>query len=174
MLKFSIEEINSEVYKSNGKIAEELSELLAEDEPERISDFREFWTNWFVFRFPGKRITIVAREIVDSSPFSYEGRIIGVVRLWQSPYCDNKWLIEGLQVSHSKRRNGIGKALIEYSINLLHKHQVKEVFSHIDYRNTPSIALHKEIGFYKLSRGSINSWGEYRKHIDEYCININE
>lgn len=38
---------------------------------------------------------------------------VGEVRLWRTPYCDHKWLIEGLEVIAPKREQGIGKLLVK-------------------------------------------------------------
>ncbi|MCM1991619.1 GNAT family N-acetyltransferase [Oceanirhabdus seepicola] len=114
-------------------------------------------------KIPGEKITIIAKE---------KNEIIGVTRFWKTPFCNNKWLIEGLEVIPSKRRSGVGKSIVEHGISLLHDATDENIFVHISSRNVPSINLHESIGFKKISNGSINSFGDYKEHIDEYLLDL--
>jgi ribosomal protein S18 acetylase RimI-like enzyme len=92
------------------------------------------------------------------------------VRFWRSPYCDNKWLIGGLEVIATERRKGIGKSMVAEGIRILQSRTGEKIFVHIADKNTPSIKLHEGLGFKKINSGSINSYGDFREHVCEYVL----
>jgi len=138
--------------------------LLASEEPSRYDDLLRFWIVWFRNDIPGPKITVVAET--DS------GRMIGVVRLWCSPYCEQKWLIEGLEVHPKWRRRGIAEQLLLTGISHLARQSVSAVWSHIRHDNEPSIRLHQKVGFRLVCQGYINSWGDYRANGSEYMLTL--
>ena len=145
----------------NKQLMEQLSQVLTYSEPENFKDCLSWWQSWFSDKIPGEKLTIIAEE---------ENNIIGVVRFWKTTFCNNKWLIEGLEVIPTKREKGIGKSMVEEGIRILQITTNEKIFSHIDNENIASINLHKGIGFNKISNGSINSYGEFRGHVDEYFL----
>lgn len=138
-----------------------LTEVLTYSKPEALQDCIKFWEDWFSDKIPGEKLTIIAED---------NKSILGLTRFWRSPFCNNKWLIEGLEIIPTRRKGGIGKAIVNYGIILLRKYDIDKVFVHIANNNLPSIRLHESLGFQKISNGSINSYGDYREHIDEYLI----
>lgn len=150
------------------QLLEGLSKILSDDEPEGIESVREFWHDWFSERIEGEKFTIVAAErgAMDDQKF------LGVVRLWRTPYCGNKWFIEGLEVIAPKRKQGIGQALVRKAIGLLVNAGYHSVSANIRRDNWSSVALHRSVGFSKFSTGATNSYGEYRHYSDEYVLRI--
>lgn len=92
--------------------------------------------------------------------------------MWRTPYCGQKWLIEGLEVIAPKRGQGIGKLLVKKGIELLSNQGIKRISANINKNNIASIALHQSLGFQKSSSGAVNSYGEYREHLDEYILKL--
>lgn len=156
IMKVTKENVDEEVIK-------QLSQVLTYSEAENFKECEKWWGQWVSDKIPGDKITIVAKE---------ENNIIGVVRFWRTPFCNNKWLIEGLEVIPPKRRNGIGKAIVTKGIRILKGITNEKIFVHIDSENNESKRLHEGLGFQKISSGSINSYGVYRSHIDEYILEV--
>lgn len=150
-----------EIGNVNRQLIEQLSQVLTYSEPENFEDCVQWWEKWFSDEIPGEKLTIIAEE---------QNNVIGVVRFWKSPFCDNKWLIEGLEVIPPKRKNGIGKSIVLEGIRILRNANIDKIFVHIANDNTASIKLHEGIGFKKISSGSVNSYGDFRRHVDEYVI----
>ncbi|SHK29553.1 Ribosomal protein S18 acetylase RimI [Hathewaya proteolytica DSM 3090] len=145
------------------QVIEQLSHVLTYSEPENFDDCVKWWKSWFSDKIPGEKLTIIAQE---------QNNIIGVARLWKTPFCDNKWLIEGLEVIPNERRKGIGKSIVIEGIRILRETTNERVFVHIANKNIPSIKLHERIGFKKVGSGIINSYGDFRGHVSEYALEI--
>lgn len=145
----------------NIKLMEQLSKVLTYSEPKNFEECLCWWGEWFSDKIPGVKLTIIAEE---------QKNIVGVARFWKTPFCNNKWLIEGLEVIPPKRKKGIGKSIVIEGIRLLRGITDEQVFVHINNKNTASIRLHEEIGFKKISNGSINSYGDFRSLVDEYLL----
>lgn len=143
---------------------ERLADLLASEEPTRYDDLLQFWIAWFHNDIPGQKITVIA-EAEDE-------RTVGVVRFWRSPFCEQKWLVEGLEVHPDWRRRGIGEQLLLTGISHLARQSASAVWSHIRHDNAPSIRLHQRVGFRLVSHGYVNSWGDYRANGGEYVLNL--
>lgn len=165
ILGFRVEEYIHPIDKNTKETVSQLATLLAEEEPDRINDFTMFWKDWFQDKQKGNRFTIIAKEAAGN-------KIIGVARFWQSPYCDNKWLIEGLQVLSCRRGEGVGKSLVKNGIKLLKEKDVEYLYVHILRGNVASESLHKSVGFTKIAKGINNSLGFFRQNIDEYCLRL--
>ena len=115
----------------------------------------------------GDKLTIVAED--DHKKF------IGVVRFWCSPCCNNKWLIEGLEIIQPMRGKGVGKTMVMYGLKRLNDLGIEKVSENIKNNNLPSIKLHENLGFVRISIGCFNSFGEFRKNIeDEYIMILNK
>lgn len=71
-------------------------------------------------------------------------RYVSALRL--EPYQDG-WLLAALETAPEYRRKGYGKALVEAVLALP---EYSRIYSHIHWKNTPSIALHEACGFQKI------------------------
>ncbi len=151
------------------QIIDLLSKILCFEEPERIESIKKFWSEWLSNKIVGEKITIFAEEIDKDN----KKNAVGVVRFWKTPFCNNKWLIEGLEVIKPKRGLGIGESMVQYGLNQLKINGIEKVSANIVNNNVASIKLHESLGFRKISTGSINSYGDYREHVDEYIFDIN-
>ncbi|WP_017415793.1 GNAT family N-acetyltransferase [Clostridium tunisiense] len=156
IIKITEEDINKQLIK-------QLSQLLTYSEPENFEECKKWWEQWFSDKIPGEKLTIIAKE---------ENNIIGVTRFWKTPFCNNKWLIEGLEVIPLKRRKGVGKAIVIEGVRILRGITNEKIFVNISNKNIESKRLHEGLGFKKISSGSLNSYGEYRNHIDEYVLEV--
>lgn len=145
------------------QVIEQLSYVLTYSEPENFDDCVKWWESWFSDKIPGDKVTVIAQK---------QNNIIGVARFWKTPFCSNKWLIEGLEVIPTERRKGIGKSIVTEGIRILHETTNERVFVHISNKNISSIKLHESIGFKKVSSGVINSHGDFRGHVSEYALEI--
>ncbi|MPM33945.1 hypothetical protein SDC9_80526 [bioreactor metagenome] len=156
IMKVTKENVDEEVIK-------QLSQVLTYSEPENFKECEKWWRQWFSDKILGDKITIVAKE---------ENNIIGVTRFWRTPFCNNKWLIEGLEVILPQRRKGVGKAIVTEGIRILKGITNEKIFVHIDSENNQSKRLHEVLGLKKNSSGSLNSYGDYRNYIDEYVLEV--
>lgn len=147
----------------NKQLMEQLSHVLTYSESENFEECLKWWEDWFLDKIPGDKLTIIAEE---------KNNIIGVTRFWKTPFCNNKWLIEGLEVIPPERRKGIGKSIVTEGIRILLNTTNEKIFVHIANKNIPSIRLHEEIGFKKISSGVINSYGDFREHTNEYILEV--
>lgn len=145
------------------QLINQLSQVLTYSEPENFEECGKWWEQWFYDKIPGDKLTIIAKE---------ENNIIGVTRFWKTPFCNNKWLIEGLEVISPKRRKGVGKAIVTEGIRIFKGITNEKIFVHIAGENNESKRLHEGLGFKKISSGSINSYGKFRNHIDEYVLEV--
>jgi L-amino acid N-acyltransferase YncA len=155
---------------SDTQILDKLAKILCYDEPELLDNSKNFWNDWLSNKISGAKITLVA-EVIDEDDKQLS---IGVVRFWETPYCGNKWFVEGFEVISPWRRKGIGKLMIEYGLETLKGMGLENVYANISNKNIPSIRLHESLGFCKVSSGALNSYGQYRENADRYEINIKE
>lgn len=65
------------------EIVQALAKVLCSEESKIIESSIQFWNSWLYNKIEGEKITIVAEEI-DNQNF------IGVVRFWETPYCNNE------------------------------------------------------------------------------------
>jgi L-amino acid N-acyltransferase YncA len=147
----------------NKQLMEQLSQVLTYEEPENFEECLKWWEEWFSNKIPGDKLTIIAKA---------QNNIIGVKRFWKTPFCNNKWLIEGLEVISPERKKGIGKSIVMEGIRILQNTTNEKIFVNIANKNIASISLHEGIGFKKISNGAINSLGDFKGHVDEYLIEI--
>lgn len=167
-MKIIVRTINLDTSKEIGDLIESLAGLLSYREADRFDELKVFWCKWLLNKIEGEKITVIAEE-------TYKGgnrEIVGVVRFWKTPYCNNKWLIEGLEVILHKRRQGIAEQMIKYGLKELRQKGVKEIAVNIRNNNIPSIRVHAKLGFTKVSSGAINSYGDYKEYIDEYNLHL--
>lgn len=166
IMNYHIRQIEQNQMESD--IAFKLAKVLFDQEPDGVEESEEWWINWLEDKIPGDKLTIVA-EI----PIPHNERVpVAVVRFWRTPYVENKWLIEGLEVIASYRQRGLAREMVKYGLGLLAERGVTTVSANIDQQNIPSIKLHESLGFRKVSTGSVNSLGDYREHIDEYRLSL--
>lgn len=156
-----IQVYNIDKTKADKDLCNALARVLTYDEPEYFDDSSKWWEDWFLDKIPGDKLTIAAEE---------DGEIIGITRFWKTPYCNDIWLIEGLEVISTKRKRGIGKAIVQHGISLIQERSDDDIFVNIANRNIPSIKLHESLGFEKTITGANNSLGDYRAHIDRYKL----
>lgn len=77
-----------------------------------------------------------------------DGCYVSAVRF--EPYKDGL-LLESLETKPSERRKGYAQTLILESLEMLKQADCGVVYSHIDKKNVPSIALHEKCGFAVIS-----------------------
>ncbi|MCK8061147.1 MULTISPECIES: GNAT family N-acetyltransferase [unclassified Fusibacter] len=123
----------------------------------------KWFSDWFNGIVKGEKFTVIALQ---------DEKIIGICRFWSSPFCDNEWLIEGLETKKCYRNIGLAISMINYGINELKNREVSKIQSNIDYRNLPSIRLHEKLGFQLISNGSNNSFGDFRENSNRYQLMI--
>ncbi|MFQ5455052.1 MAG: ribosomal protein S18-alanine N-acetyltransferase [Nitrospirota bacterium] len=93
---------------------------------------------------------------IDKNIFSYpfaamaddKDRIAGYICTW---IIYEEMHILNLAVDKPFMRNGIGERLVDFSIDMGRKREVKEVFLEVRISNIPAISLYKKIGFYIIS-----------------------
>lgn len=147
----------------NKQVIKQLARVLTYSEPENFEDCVNWWEGWFSDKIPGNKFTFIAKV---------QGNIIGLVRFWKTPFCNNKWLIEGLEVIPPERKKGVGRSIITEGIRILRNSVREEIYVHISDKNIPSIKLHEGIGFKKIKSGAINSYGDFRGHVSEYVLDL--
>ncbi|MBL4936839.1 GNAT family N-acetyltransferase [Clostridium sp. YIM B02515] len=147
----------------NKQVIEQLAQVLTYLEPENFGDCVKWWEGWFSDKMPGDKFTFIAEV---------QNNIIGVVRFWKTPFCNNKWLIEGLEVIPPERKKGVGRSIITGGIHILRDSAIEKIYVHISDKNIPSIKLHEVIGFKKIKSGVINSYGDFRGHVSEYVLDL--
>lgn len=99
----------------------------------------------------------------------------GVVRLWESPYCCNKWFVEGLEVLEAKRRRGIATRMMSVGLDGLREAGADVVYAHIEDHNLASIKTCMGLGFGLASPGRyVNSHGEPRTGGSEYLLDLRQ
>lgn len=76
-----------------------------------------------------------------------EGRYVSVLRM--EPYKDGL-LLEGLETAPEERGNGYAKLLLQSVLSNLSTQEIPVIYSHIDKKNTPSLAVHIACGFEKI------------------------
>lgn len=131
-----------------------------EDENEKQSNAKWF-SDWFNGVVKGDKFTVVA---------SQNEKIIGMCRFWCSPFCDDEWFIEGLETKKEYRNFGLATSILIHGFDELKSREVTKIQSNIDYRNLPSIKLHEKLGFQLISKGSNNSFGDYRENMYRYQL----
>lgn len=142
---------------------DDISRLLSCGTKEGYLENLEFFEKWHKDVIPGDKITLALYEENGN-----EQQIVGVLRMWQSPYCDNKWLLEGIEVKLDKRRHGYGKYMVDKGLSLLKEKAVKEVYLNINHKNRASHQLAMGLGFEKCSEGCKNSFGHELKTSNHY------
>lgn len=99
-------------------------------------DFYDYLQQTF-FRTPGAAYFI----------WHVDGQYVSALRL--EPYEDGL-LLEALETVPDQRRKGYAKALIGAVLDWLREHGCVRVYSHVNKRNTASLATHKSCGFRKI------------------------
>lgn len=149
------------IYKNN--LISAITSLLCEESSENINHCITFIKQWFENEISGDKHTFIALD---------NDNLVGIVRLWSTPYLGNKWYIEGLEVSPSQRRKGIASKLITTAINYSKEASIPNLWSNISISNASSIKLHESLGFKLASKGSCNTYGSYRPNNNCYYIDL--
>ena len=90
-----------------------------------------------------------------------DGVIAGFIRLWNSPHI-NEWVVDGTVVSPSRRRAGMGYALLLQAMDLATESGAPSVLAHVKKDNIPSISIVEKAGFQRETMDYLNSYGERR------------
>lgn len=149
------------IYKNN--LISSITSLLCEESSENINHCINWIKQWFENEISGDKHTFIALD---------NDNLVGIVRLWSTPYLGNKWYIEGLEVSSSQRRKGIASKLITTAINYSKENNIPNLWSNISISNAASIKLHESLGFKLASKGSCNTYGSYRPNNNCYYIDL--
>lgn len=113
-----------------------------------------FLEKWHKDDIPGEKVTLSLYESDNDIR-----TLVGVLRIWRSPYCEDKWLLEGLEIALDKRRQGYGHRLVEAALTLLREKGIKTAYLNINSRNKVSHQLAIDMGFEQCSTGCTNSFG---------------
>jgi len=73
-------------------------------------------------------------------------RIVGFVFARYSKRLD-EWIVRGIGVDRPYRRIGIATMLLERAVMLVNVTKGQRLISYVDKKNTPSLRLHKKMGF---------------------------
>ena len=90
-----------------------------------------------------------------------EDVIVGFVRLWHSPHID-EWVIDGIVVTPSRRRAGVGYRLLLKALALAQTSGAPSVVAHVRKDNIPSIIIYERAGFQRETTDYLNSYGQRR------------
>lgn len=142
---------------------DDLARLLAEDDKDRLEDFKVFWSDWFNHVIEGKKHTII-KEVNDE--------IVGVIRLWYTPHLDIGYLIEGLYVSVNHRKKGYASEMIKESIDYLVNIGESYIYSGCHEQNHASMRTHESMGFDLTEKNARNSYGNHIKGLNAYSKKI--
>ena len=104
------------------------------------------------FRIPGARYCI----------WEEDGRILSALRL--EPYKDGL-LLTALETHPEYRNKGYAQRLMQAVVDEV---QVG-VYSHIDRRNSASVAVHQKCGFEKITNFAVYLDGSVTRKADTYC-----
>lgn len=161
----AIKKINYESLSINDKnnLISNITSLLCAEIPENINNCINWIKDWFQNVIPGDKHTFIALD---------NDNLVGIVRLWSTPYLGNKWYIEGLEVLSSQRRKGIASKLITTAINCSKVNRITNLWSNISISNDASIKLHESLGFKLVSKGACNTYGSYRPNNNCYYIDL--
>ena len=112
----------------------------------------------------GNRITYIYKK---------DGMFVGEVSLvfdeGDSDYTvkNQRIYVSRLVVKKSLRRNGIGRKLMEYAIELAKNMDYKEMSIGVDLDNFPALKLYADLGFDKIIYVGEDNHGKYVKLIKE-------
>lgn len=103
----------------------EIVDCLEPESQEERGNFALWGNEWFAKNnkeIPGEKYTVIA---------TYNKKIIGITMLWKSPYCENKWLIEGLYVMKDYRNKGIGLSMMEKILSIAKNIGANHIYANI-------------------------------------------
>ncbi|HHX27800.1 MAG: GNAT family N-acetyltransferase [Bacillota bacterium] len=149
---------------------EALAWCLAASQPDRTVDHKRFWEEWFSEDIPGSKLTVAA---ILRKPENVSHSVVGVCRLWKTPYLDGRWFIEGLEVMPGMRRRGIGTRLVRRCVDAALGLGIAKLHAHIHDSNLASRRLFEYLGFVETAHGYWNTYGEWRESGSEYALDLN-
>ena len=92
-------------------------------------------------------VTIAACPETSALFLAFHGRrIVGFVHVRHSRRLD-EWIVRGIGVDQLYRRIGIAAMLLERAVVLVNVTKRQRLVSYVDKKNTPSLRLHKKMGF---------------------------
>ena len=98
-----------------------------------------------------------------------EGRCVSMLRL--EPWRDG-FLLTGLETLPGERRRGYAAALLTAVQAHLMDMNIQRLYSHIDYRNVPSIRVHEMSGFRRISDTAHLLDGTITARMGTYMLDI--
>ena len=98
----------------------------------------------------------------------FGGVIVGFVRLWNSPHI-REWVIDGVVVSPSRQRRGLGYRLLRDAMDLAARSGAPSVIVQVSKRNAPALALYEKVGFQRETTDYLNSYGQPRQGLGWQC-----
>ena len=110
--------------------------------PEDIESRKERIEREFRDLDPDAKSLLVARE---------HDAIVGVCRVRQTPDDGEAWMVFGLAVHPDHRLRGVGRALVQASIDVARSHGARTILSEAHEDNRDSLAFHRAVGF-------VNEW----------------
>ncbi|MGL4338436.1 MAG: GNAT family N-acetyltransferase [Turicibacter sp.] len=143
-------------------IITQIAHVLTYEVPQSFETCKDNLNEWFYDEIPGEKMTIIA---------TIDDEIVGIVRFWKTPYYQDKWLIEGLKVMRTTRRQGIATKMIQYGITQFREKTSDDLFVNIANYNIASQKLHQKLNFIKCMNGGVNSLGHACDYIEHYQYN---
>ena len=126
--------------------------MACDSEEHRYEEFMSWLEDDFATLDHRNRAYLVA-EIEDV--------IVGFVRLWNSPHI-NEWVIDGIVVSPSRRRVGVGYSLLLQALDLTTTSGALSIVAHVRTDNIRALAIFERAGFQRETMEYLNSYGERR------------
>lgn len=144
----------------------ELATVMACDGDEsRYDEFLSCLEKDFASLDHNRRVYIVAES---------DGVIVGFIRLWHSPHVD-EWFNDGMVVSPAFRRQGIGRGLLQQSLQLATRMGASSVIAQIRKDNIASRRFHKKAGFLPEITEYLNSYGDPRTGVGwQYRVHLHK
>jgi len=131
----------------------ELADVMAcDDEAPRYDEFVAWLKEEFASLDHQRRMYVIAEE---------RGLAVGFVRLWHSPHIE-EWIIDGIVVTPSHRRRGVGAGLLSRALHLAQQSGAASVVAHARADRVAAIALYEKAGFERETTTYLNSYGEPR------------
>ena len=126
--------------------------MACDSEEHRYEEFMSWLEDDFATLDHRNRAYVVAET---------EDVIVGFVRLWHSPHID-EWVIDGIVVSPSRRKAGVGYSLLLQALGLAARSGAPSVVAHVRKDNMPAVIIYEKAGFQRETTDYLNSYGDRR------------
>jgi ribosomal protein S18 acetylase RimI-like enzyme len=156
-------------------VVDALARCLAASEPDRLEDHRRFWETWFRDEIPGSKATVAAVLRKSENKPRNVGRlveVVGLCRLWRTPYLEGRCFVEGLEVISEVRRRGKGTRLAQKCVDTAMQLGVPTLHAHIHDSNLASRRLFEKLGFIEIAHGYWSTYREWRERGSEYTLDL--